>query len=61
LVVDEEMRKIILDTHSASELKARAKANGMKTLRDMGIDKVIEGITTPQEILRVTQEVEGGE
>jgi type II secretory ATPase GspE/PulE/Tfp pilus assembly ATPase PilB-like protein len=33
----------------------------MKTLRDMGIDKVIEGITTPQEILRVTQEVEGGE
>jgi type IV pilus assembly protein PilB len=61
LVVDEEMRKIILDTHSARELKARAKANGMKTLRDMGIDKVIEGITTPQEILRVTQEVEGGE
>ena len=61
LVVDEEMRKIILECRSADELKARAKVNGMVTLRETGIEKVKEGITTPQEILRATQEVEEGE
>lgn len=61
LVIDEEMRKIILESNSADALKARAKTNGMKTLREMGIEKVKEGITTPQEVLRVTQDVQEGE
>ena len=61
LVIDEEMRKIILESNSADALKARAKANGMKTLRETGIEKVKEGITTPQEVLRVTQDIEEGE
>ncbi len=58
LTVDEEMRKIILECRSANEIKTRARSMGMKTLREMGIEKIKEGITTPQEILRVTQEVE---
>jgi len=60
LIIDEEMRKIILESNSANALKARAIANGMKTLREMGIEKVKEGITTPQEVLRATQDVEEG-
>ncbi len=58
MVIDEEMRKIILDRQSADALKARAKKTGMETLREMGIEKVKEGVTTPEEVLRVTQEVE---
>ncbi len=58
MIIDEEMRKIILDGHSADDLKARAKKTGMQTLREMGIEKVKEGLTTPEEVLRVTQEVE---
>jgi type IV pilus assembly protein PilB len=58
LVVNDEMRKIILERRSANDLRATAKNSGMKTLRDVGIDKVKQGITTPQEVLRVTQEVD---
>ena len=50
-----------MESKSANALKARAIANGMKTLREMGIEKVKEGITTPQEVLRATQDVEEGE
>ncbi len=58
MVIDEETRRIILERRSADELRARAKKIGMKTLREMGIEKVKEGLTTPEEVLRVTQEVE---
>ena len=52
MTVDEEMRRIILEQRSADELRARAKKTGMKTLREMGIEKVKEGLTTPEEVLR---------
>jgi len=58
MVIDEEMRKIILERRSADTLRNRAKRMGMKTLREMGIEKVKEGLTTPEEVLRVTQEIE---
>ncbi len=58
MVIDEEMRKIILEQQSASALRDRARETGMQTLREMGVEKVKEGLTTPEEVLRVTQEVE---
>jgi type IV pilus assembly protein PilB len=44
----------VLQGASGAELKAAAIKLGMATLRASGIKKVLEGITTPEEILRVT-------
>jgi general secretion pathway protein E len=38
-------------------LKAQAVRSGMRTLKDDGWAKVLAGVTTPDEVLRVTQEV----
>jgi len=58
MIIDDEIRRHILDVRSASDMKGRAVENGMRTLRDMGIERIKEGTTTPEEVLRVTQEVE---
>ncbi len=39
---------------SIQELRASAQAQGMKTLREAGIARVLEGTTTIDEMLRVT-------
>ncbi len=54
------MRKIVLEQQSGDILRERARKTGMKTLREMGIEKIREGLTTPEEVLRVTQETEEG-
>jgi type IV pilus assembly protein PilB len=50
----EELKEIILEGGSASELKRAAVLAGMKTLRQSGLHKIREGVTTPEEVLRVT-------
>lgn len=54
LVIDEEIREMIARARSASEIKQRAQKKGMRTLRQDGWEKVLQGITTPREVLRVT-------
>ena len=44
----------ILETAEAGALREVAVKNGMKTLRDTGLAKVAEGLTTIDEVLRVT-------
>ena len=56
LVVDEEIRKLILRNADANELRQMARRQGMKTILEDGIAKVGKGITTLSEIYRVTQE-----
>jgi len=56
LVVDEGIRALILRTSDASTIHRAAVDAGMRTLRDDGIRKVLEGITTVEEVLRVTGE-----
>ena len=56
LIVDDEIRKLILKNADANQLRAAGKQRGMKTLLENGAEKVREGITTLSEILRVTQE-----
>ena len=41
---------------STNDIKAYALSRGMRTLRDDGMAKVAAGITTLEEVLRVTQE-----
>jgi type IV pilus assembly protein PilB len=50
--VDEEMRELILVGASAMELKKKAIEHGMITLRRSGLTKVMQGVTTMEEVAR---------
>ncbi|MEA3328882.1 MAG: GspE/PulE family protein [Candidatus Omnitrophota bacterium] len=55
LVVNKEIKELILEKSSTDKINERVISQGMKTLRVSGWEKVIAGLTTPQEIIRVTQ------
>jgi type II secretion system protein E len=55
LIVDGRIRKAILENKDSDEIKRLAVNRGMKTLRMDGAEKVKMGITTPEEVLRVTR------
>jgi len=54
--LNEELRSIIMRNEDASVITAAARRNGMRNLRDDGWEKVTRGLTTPDEVIRVTQE-----
>jgi general secretion pathway protein E len=54
--LNEEIRGIIMANADASKITAAALRNGMRNLRDDGWLKVRNGVTTADEVLRVTQE-----
>lgn len=56
LVVDESIRSAIVAKKTASEIAALAQKAGMSTILENGIEKVKKGITTIEEVLRVTKE-----
>jgi general secretion pathway protein E len=56
LIVDDDIRRLILRNADANELRQVAKEHGMTTLSQDGSAKIREGITTLSEIFRVTQE-----
>jgi len=51
---NDSLKEMVIGGSSAADLKLAAIKNGMVTLRASGIVKVIEGVTTTEEILRVT-------
>jgi len=52
--ISEEIRDLVLNGGSASEIKRMAVSLGMKTLRMSGITKLKDGVTTIEEVVRVT-------
>jgi len=54
LVVDDSIRQHILNKSTSQEIREMARKKGMTTLREDGWKKVAEGITTVEEVLRVT-------
>jgi general secretion pathway protein E len=56
LRVTDEIRALILQRKDSQVLKELARQRGMRTLRQDGWLRVKEGVTTVQELLRVTQE-----
>ncbi len=52
--VTQELRDLILRNAPTAEIRDVARQQGMKTLREAGLLKVIEGTTTVEEVLRVT-------
>lgn len=56
LVITDQLRKLILDHADATTLQVAAVEQGMRTMYLDGLDKVAQGITSFEEILRVTQD-----
>ena len=52
--IDEEVRLLINGDESTSGLRKRARELGMRTLREDGVRKVLSGMTTASEVIRVT-------
>ncbi|MDA8433526.1 MAG: type II secretion system ATPase GspE [Nitrospiraceae bacterium] len=55
LIVTDPVRQMISDRIDSQSVKSAAVAQGMKTLRADGFEKALKGITTVEEVLRVTQ------
>src|SRR2546421_2109604 len=56
LPISEAIRRLVIKRASAAIIKNQAINEGMKTLRMVGVEKAMEGITTLEEIWRVTSE-----
>jgi general secretion pathway protein E len=56
LVVNEDIRSLIMKQSDSTAIKKAAVKHGMLSLRQDGVQKVINGITTTEELVRVTQE-----
>ncbi len=52
----DDLRRLIMEKADASKLTSAARGNGMRNLREDGWLKVRQGVTTAEEVLRVTQE-----
>jgi len=56
LIVDDEIRELVMKRTGSNIIKRAAVRKGMRTLRDDGVRKVLSGDTTVEEVLRVTQD-----
>ena len=53
-VMDDELRRMVNEGMSVSVIRQRARDLGMRTLREDGIRKVLNGMTTPDEVISAT-------
>jgi general secretion pathway protein E len=56
MFLDDDLKSLILRSADANDLKRQAVKKGMTTIRQDGARKVLEGITTIEEVFRVTQQ-----
>lgn len=56
LKVDDTVRELLLQNKDAATIKKAALEQGMRSLRASGLAKALQGITTLEEVMRVTQE-----
>jgi type II secretory ATPase GspE/PulE/Tfp pilus assembly ATPase PilB-like protein len=54
LDLSDPIREMILERKPLSEVRKRAKAEGMIFLREIGMDKVLQGITSLRDLNKVT-------
>lgn len=59
LVIDENVREMILNAADALSIRRAASTKGMRSLRDAGASRVLTGLTSVAEVLRVTQDDHG--
>ena len=53
-LVNDEIQRMIFEKVTAADLRTRAREMGMRTLREDGLRKAAAGITTVDEVMRVT-------
>ncbi len=58
LELSDDLKQLIIKTQDANEIRKRAKELGFRTMYEDGLEKVIKGITTPEELIRAVK-VEG--
>jgi len=56
LPISEDIRRMVMKHATSSEIEERARQDGMRTMYDDGLIKALQGVTSAEEILRVTQE-----
>ncbi len=56
LVMNDAIRRLVMQHAGMGELESAARANGMRTMYEDGLVKSLAGVTTIEEVLRVTQE-----
>ena len=56
LEMDETMGKLVTTNATSDVIEQKAKENGMRTMNEDGFIKVIQGITSLEEVMRVTKE-----
>ena len=54
MVIDDELRDMIMNNETADALREKAKTKGMVLLRDAGVKFIFQGLTTVEEIVRET-------
>ena len=54
--LNDEIRQLTMENRDASVLTAAARRNGMRNLREDGWEKIERGVTSVEEVVRVTQE-----
>ena len=55
-IVNEEIQQMIYEGRTLVELRAKARELGMRVMREDGIRKVSSGLTTADEVLKVTMD-----
>ncbi len=58
LLIDSKVRELIFNSATTAEIRKYAISKGMKTLYSDGVDKVLNGVTTFEEIARVAKRTE---
>jgi general secretion pathway protein E len=56
MVMDDDLRELVMKKADAATLRRMCTTKGMKVLRQDGAERVLAGLTTIEELLRVTQE-----
>jgi type IV pilus assembly protein PilB len=54
MIIKDNIKEAVLQGASVMELRELGRRNGMQTLREAGLQKIREGMTSVEEVLRVT-------
>jgi general secretion pathway protein E len=56
MVMSDPLRRLVMQHAGMGELEQQARSEGMRTMYEDGLVKSLAGVTTIEEVLRVTQE-----
>ena len=56
LEMDTDIRKLVTQSATSEEIEKQARKNGMETMVEDGFIKIVQGITSIEEVMRATKE-----